>query len=98
MSLLSLIDHHDKKSGLTINLIYEGLNVDDVKELRRLTKGYKLNLIPFPKERYKKELRTFNKVNEIGYNVSVFYRLFIQELLNDDVDKVLHLDCRYHNK
>ena len=93
MSLLSLTDHHDKKSGLTINLIYEGLNVNDVKELRRLTKGYKLNLIPFPKERYKKELRTFNKINKYGLNVSVLYRLFMQELLNDDVDKVLHLDC-----
>lgn len=91
MSLTSLVEHHEKGS-LTINLIHENLTADEIEELKNLTKGHELNLILFPKERYEKELKAFNKLNVVGSHMSVFYRLFIQELLNKDVDKVLYLD------
>ena len=93
MSLHSLISFHDgKNDNLTIWIFHENLDLDELTSLKRITKGFNLKLIRFPKEKYEKELKIFDNFNHYGLNLSVVYRLFMQELLPSDVDLALYLD------
>ena len=90
-SLYSLYDNNKDADILDVYIIQTGISEGSVKLLEDLA-GYfqrSINIINFEDIRQKKELDFV----ENKFDISVMARLFADELLPEDVKRVLYIDC-----
>ena len=90
VSIASLFEHNIA-TPISVNIIDDGIsdkNKDVISKLPQTTN----HVINYIKKDVKNELRNINMKLDRG-SISQFSRLFIQEILSPDYERVLYLDC-----
>ena len=90
ISVTSLFECNKDVQDITVYIIDNNISEENHNRLDRIAKKYnrKIEYIPF--EKYKERLQLNNKWE---LPISAYARLFVGEMLPDNVDKVLYLDC-----
>lgn len=93
ISILSLILNHDQKSNIRIFLIDDGMADANLKKIQRICDNGHTELVVYEAKELIARLRRsiYSLENERG-RITTVLRLFMGELLPDDVDRVLYLD------
>ena len=94
VSLKSLFKNHLNQT-LNVFLVHSNFEEKDINLLKELAEkdNQKITFIKFPEEKFKEELELMDKAQNINFDKGAFYRLFLSELLPNDLDRVLYLDC-----
>lgn len=91
VSMCSLLDRNRQCPSITIYIMSIGLSPDSKEKLRRIGDQYGRKLVILElgdlKDRFDYQVDTG------GYDISIMGRFFMGEMLPEDVDRVLYLDC-----
>lgn len=90
IAITSLYDHNQTVEQLDVYLIDDGIDDTNKAHLNDIALKYNrtINYIPF--EPYKKQLQLNNKWE---LPISAYARLFVEDIVPKNVDKILYLDC-----
>lgn len=90
VSITSIYDNNRNVSDLNVYLIDDGISDENHSKLDSVAQkfGRKITYIPF--DEHKEKLRLNNKWE---MPISAYARLFIAEMIPNEVEKILYLDC-----
>lgn len=89
VTLQSFVDHHTNDSAFTFHLVSEALSSDNLDYLRRVIAqrpSWQLMYHPI-------EEKSLAHIPTGPFTIHAWYRIFLDKLLPDHVDKVLYLDA-----
>lgn len=89
VTLQSFVDHHTNDSAFTFHLVSEALSSDNLDYLRRVIAqrpSWQLMYHPI-------EEKSLAHIPTGPFTIHAWYRIFLDKLLPEEVDKVLYLDA-----
>lgn len=89
-SIHSLLEHH-RDADLTIHIVGQGLSektIDGVTEMIR-SNGHQVEFIDMPDF----EALLGKKIDPKQYTLSAFSRLFVDSLIDPEIERIIYLDC-----
>ena len=96
-SLISLIENNNKNfKKIYIYILDDGISEKNKEKLNRITKKYSCEISFIESKKLEKmNINLFGEYGGdfVGKSLTFYARLFIPELIPQDVDKVLYLDC-----
>ena len=89
VTLQSFVDHHTNESAFTFHLVSEALSADNLDYLRRvIAQRSSWQLLYHPIEE-----KSLAHIPTGPFTIHAWYRIFLDKLLPDHVDKVLYSDA-----
>lgn len=91
VSMYSLFDRNRQCSSMNIYILSLGLSKENVEKLLQIADQYGRRLVILEMGSLKEKFDF--QVDMGGYDISIMARLFIGEMLPEEVERVLYLDC-----
>ena len=91
ISMMSLFEKNEGMDEITVYMISVSMSKENQKILEDLAGKYNRKIVFIEFEEYKDRLVLDNGDNE--HPISAYARIFVDELLPKDVEKILYLDC-----
>lgn len=89
VTLQSFVDHHTNESAFTFHLVSEALSADNLDYLRRvIAQRSSWQLLYHPIEE-----KNLAHIPTGPFTIHAWYRIFLDQLLPEEVEKVLYLDA-----
>ncbi len=90
-SMCSLFDRNRECRFITVYVMSLGLSEDSIRNLNQIAKQYGRKLVITEMGDLKE--RFYFEVDTGGYDISIMSRLFMGEILPQEIERVLYLDC-----
>lgn len=91
VSIVSLLENNDTLGKINVYFIENNVSDENKHQINTLMQSYKELSIKWIE--FSKWMKKLNLNMEWEISISSYARLFIAEMLGDDIDKVLYLDC-----
>ncbi|QGQ47220.1 glycosyltransferase family 8 protein [Metabacillus sediminilitoris] len=90
VSMTSLFENNDDFNNIDVYLIENNISLENKNNLKLICKNYKrtIKFINFKEFSNKPKLNIGNSIS-----ISSYARLFLSSMLDDDINKVIYLDC-----
>jgi len=94
VSICSLLENNKELEEITIYIASENISSENITLLHKQVKKYgdKRLLKVIDKSQFSEQLESFNKTRFRG-SFAAYYRIFLEKIIDDDVDRLLYLDC-----
>lgn len=92
-SICSVCDNNRKETVLDFYVISTGITEDSLRKLAALCSSYGRNLTVSDLHDIKNRIQEKDSAFISKFDISILGRFFLSELLPEDIDKVLYLDC-----
>lgn len=90
ISLYSLLENNIEMQEINIYIFSNAISKSNMEKLKKMTNSFGRNV--FFIDISDLEKRIGFPINSCGYNITTFARLFVDELLPPEIDKILYLD------
>lgn len=89
-AIISLLENNKEFEGITIHILSNAISTENQTRLKTLVNSYKRECIIYDMSNVEEMLGDL-KVETIA--ISSYSRLFLTEILPEEVDKIIYLDC-----
>ncbi len=89
VTLTSLLENTERRNDIVTYVIHDGISLDNESKVKGVSEKYggKINFIKVNSSMYK-DLALTGHISQASY-----YKVSIPDLLSDDINKVLYIDC-----
>ena len=90
-SLYSLLENNSSFKDISIYVLTLGLSTENKEKLITITNKFNRNLNFINMDNIRSKFKMDFDIG--GFDISIMLRLFVGEVLSDDIDRILYLDC-----
>lgn len=92
VSMCSLYRNNQHIHELNVYVLNVGISPDNMKKLAKIAENFNRNIIFIDTTSYEKKLQSYG-ISTWNGSYATYMKLFLSELLPEEVDRILYIDC-----